>query len=519
MYSVISTAAIHGVESRFVCVEADVSDGMPYFEMVGFLSSEVREAKERVRTALKNSGLALPPKRITVNLSPIHLRKEGNRYDLPVAVAVLAALEVIRTPDLREWIVVGEVGLDGSVHRSDGVLPIVCAAKEAGYKGCILPMDNLREGQAVDDIEIIGVSSIKDAVSFLNCPLTERALWRPSVNPAEEAEDEEVQASEDALDFSDICGQLVVKRACEVAVAGMHNFLMVGPPGSGKSMIASRIPTILPKPSVEEQMEITKIQSIAGQLGKASGLIKRRPFRSPHHTISVQGMVGGGKVPKPGEITLAHGGVLFLDELPEFQKSVLETLRQPLEEGAVSIVRASGHYRFPADMQLVCAMNPCSCGYYPDRNRCHCSVQQVGKYLGKISRPLLDRIDICVEAPRISFEELKRSGEGESSASIRKRVLAAHRIQQKRYHNLPISFNAQLTGKDVETYCVLNNALREEMGILFDRMNLTARGYHKILKVARTVADLRGSETIEKQDLAEAITYKGIDEKFFGEVV
>ncbi len=535
MYSVVSTAAIRAMEARFICVEADVSDGMPYFEMVGFLSSEVKEAKERVRTALRNSGFALPPKRIMVNLSPVNLRKVGNIYDLPVTVAILHALEIIKADDLNDFIVIGEVGLDGSVHRADGVLPIVCAARTEGYRYCLLPKENEKEASCVEGIGIVGVSKVTEAVEYLNLKKDLRTGWHNerkgdkylsyvnqpprNVNTSKSRDDMEVPEIL-PLDFCQIHGQETVKRACEVAVAGMHNFLMIGPPGSGKTMIASRIPGILPIPTFEERMEISKIYSIAGALKPEEGLVRERPFRSPHHTVSVQGMVGGGQIPKPGEITLSHGGVLFLDELPEFAKSVLETLRQPLEEGVVSIVRASGRYDYPADFLLVCAMNPCACGYYPDRNRCNCSVNQVSHYLGKISRPLLDRIDISVEAPRVGYEELGQTKEhSETSAQIRERIIRAHKIQNERYRGQNIHFNSQLSGAQSEKYCELTAKQKRYMGTVFEKMNLTARGYYKILKVARTIADLKGNNRIETEDLVEAIMYKGIDEKFFGEVV
>ena len=526
MYSVIKTASVCGMEIRPVEVEADVSEGMPSFDMVGFLSSEVKEAKERVRTAMKNSGFALPPKRIMVNLLPVNLRKVGNIYDLPVAVAIMLSMGLIQCGEIERYLIIGEVGLDGKVHPAEGVLPIVCRALEEGFERVIIPAGNLREASCVEGIGITAVGSLTETVAYFGMNEEDRREFDEERLKAAGAFDAngglspQTEVYGNAPDFSDIRGQKAVKRACEVAVSGMHNFLMVGPPGAGKTMIASRIPGIMPEPDFQERMEITKTYSIAGELRAGEGLKESRPFRAPHHTVSLQGMVGGGAIPRPGEVTLANGGVLFLDELPEFAKSVLETLRQPLEDGKVTIVRASGRYEYPADFMLVAAMNPCACGYYPDRNRCSCSFTQVSRYLGKISRPLLDRIDVSIEAPRISYDELsKKSSSEETSQMIRERVKEVHLIQKDRYKRLGISFNSQLKGKQVEKYCVLNESMKDYMAMVFDRMNLTARGYHKILKVARTIADMRRSDAIEEEDIMEALMYKGIDEKYFSEVV
>ena len=513
MYSVVSTAMILGIDCRFISVEADVSDGMPVFDMVGYLSSEVREAKERVKAALKNCGYELPATRILINLSPINIRKEGNLYDLPVAIAIMSAIGIIHAKDISKWLIIGEVGLDGKIRAASGVLPIICAAKEAGYLGVLLPKENADEALLVDGINIKGLDNIVNAIEFLNLDDSKREFDISDENSRPKGNE-----SKSDLDFSDISGQVLVKRACEVAIAGMHNFMMIGPPGSGKTMIARRIPTIMPSMTKEEQMEISKIYSVAGQIGIEKSLVSERPFRAPHHSTSLQGMMGGGRIPKPGEVSLAHGGVLFLDELPEFQKIVLEGLREPLEDKKISIVRAAGSFEYPSDFSLVCAMNPCNCGYYPDRTRCNCSVNMVQRYLGKISRPLLDRIDICVETSRITYKDLNSGDKPESSAEIRKRVELAHAIQRNRYKKSGILFNSQLSGSLLDRYCALNDDEIEFVDNIFEKPDLTARGYYKILRVARTIADLSGNENIEMEDLTEAIAYRGLSSKYFKEV-
>ena len=513
MYSVVSTAAPFGLGCRFICVEADVSEGLPAFEMVGYLSSEVKEAKERVRTAMKNSGYLLPAKRITVNLSPIHVKKEGNCYDLPVAMAIMSALGILDAEALKGWLVVGEVGLDGSVHPSNGILPVVCAAKEAGCTGIILPKANAAEGAMVHGIAVAGVSSLSEAVRFFRAQQADRAgyLQPPTPDPMPE---------EGAMpDFADISGQHQVKRACEIAVAGMHHFMMIGPPGSGKTMIASRIPSILPKMTPEERMEISKIYSIAGLLDAREGLVKSRPFRAPHHSISTAALVGGGTTPRPGEVSLAHGGVLFLDELTEFQRGALEAMRQPLEDRKVTVSRVSGSIEYPANCMLVCATNPCPCGFYPDRQKCTCSTQKVRRYLGKISGPLLDRIDISIMTQRMTYADLTGQEHPESSAQIRARVEEAHLVQEARYRGTGIHFNSELSGGDIEKYCALRPQLRSYMEQIFENLGLSARGYFKILKVARTIADLEGNEEITQLDLCEAVSYRVPGVFDFAEVI
>jgi magnesium chelatase family protein len=484
-----------------ISVEADVSDGLPQFSMVGDLASEVKEAQDRVRTALRNCGYQLQPRRITVNLAPADIRKQGTGFDLPIAIAVLASYGYLPQEQLEGVFLAGELGLDGSVQGLHGVLGMVLEAKRVGCHTCIVPQDNMREAAVVKGITVCGAADLKAVVNHL---LRQEKLPQLAIN-IEEKFQQPVQ--EHQPDFADIKGQQIAKRAAEIAAAGMHNLLLSGPPGAGKTMIARRIPGILPPMTMEEALEVSQIHSVAGVL-PSDGILTSRPFRMPHHTISPIALAGGGVNPRPGEISLAHRGVLYLDELPEFQKDTLEILRQPLEEGEVRISRNSGQFVFPADFMLVASRNPCKCGYFPDRRKCRCSEYEVRQYLHRISRPLLDRIDLYAEATPITYEDLIGAKTEEASAEIRARVLRAHRIQSERYRDSPFRFNSDLTASALERYCPLTLQLQKQLRQIYEQKQLTARSYHRMIKVARTIADLEGCEQISQSHLNEAVLYR-----------
>lgn len=510
MFSKAFSGGISGLDGYIVSIEADVSDGLPGFSMVGYLAAEVKEAQDRVRTALRNSGFRLQAKKITVNLSPADIRKEGTAYDLPIAVAVLASYGMIEPESIKHSVLIGELGLDGEIKAVRGILSIVSAAKEAGFVRCFLPEDNVLEGSVIQGIDVIGLSHILELTELLNNPeklKKKRRLKKIKPQPHRPGE---------RADFSDVHGQLLFKRATEVAVAGRHNILYIGMAGTGKTMIAQRIPTIMPDLTDQERLEISKVYSICGLLPRDIPLLSERPFRTPHHTISQQALTGGGKYPRPGELSLASGGVLFLDEFPEFRRSTIEVLRQPLEEHQITISRLHGSYVFPADFLLATAMNPCQCGFFPDRTRCNCSEWQVRQYLGKISKPLLDRIDICVESAPVSYEDLKTNKKEESSETIKKRVIQAQRIQQERFKGSQYLFNSRMTGQQISRYCALSTEDDIFVKQIFETMKLSVRGYNKILKVARTIADLAGDENISREHLCEAVAYRSLDEKYWG---
>lgn len=517
MFSSIFSGAVHGISSYLLQVEVDVSDGLPGFSMVGFMSGEVKEAGDRVRVALKNMGFKIPASKVTINLSPADIKKEGIIVDLPVAIGILSALGEIPEDNLKDILVLGELGLDGEVKHISGTLPIVIKAKEAGFKTVLLPKVNAREGAVIEGIKVVGISSLPEAVAYLNASEGERdSLIAPTrVDIGElfrKSEYEDVN-----VDFSDINGQAAVKRAVEVAAAGFHHILIVGPPGSGKSMVAKRIPTILPPLSLSESLEVSTIYSVAGMLGENEALITKRPFMSPHHLITETALTGGGNIPRPGVISMAHRGVLFLDEMPEFPRSKLDLLRQPIEDRRVNIVRAKGNFTYPSDFQLVGALNPCPCGYYPDRNRCKCTPNEIRRYLGHISGPILDRIDICVEAPRVDISDLteKTKRVNESSKTIRERVLKARQVQKERFKGTSIRFNSEMTPADIKKYCQLGFREQAFLEHAFCSMELSARAYHKILRVARTIADIDASPEIKEIHLMEAVGYRMTDGKYW----
>ncbi len=507
MYSSILTGCISGLDAAIIHAEVDISTGLPGFSLVGSLSNEVKEARERVQVALKNVGFHIPPNKITVNLSPANIRKEGTGFDVPIAIGLLQAMGHFTEKKIENILFVGELGLNGEVKPVKGILPIVRTAAKAGVRCCFVPYDNSMEGSMISGIDVRGVTNIGELVEYLkydkHLPVCKSSFSNLAALGSEI----------NALDFSQVKGQRMAKRGAEIAAAGFHNMLMSGPPGGGKSMIAKRIPWILPPMTEEECLEVSSIYSVAGKLSSEKPLVLQRPFVAPHHTSTYSALVGGGAKGRPGAISLAHRGILFLDELTEFPRPVLECLRQPIEEKQIVISRNYGTYIYPADFMLICAMNPCKCGYHPDKNKCRCTEAELQQYRSKISGPLLDRIDVYAETSEVDIFSLKGGRQEEATEKIRNRVMLARMRQRDRFKNKSYMFNSEMDGSDIDKYCVLGTGQQKLLEAAYKKLQLSARAYHRVLKVARTIADLEDKDEIGLDHLSEALSYRMTERK------
>ncbi len=503
MFTDTFSASLRGINAIIVHVETDISTGLPVFNIVGSAGQEIREARDRVRSALKNNGISIPPSRLTVNLSPGDLKKDGTSFDLPIAVGILTAMEYIPPESTKDILFVGEIGLNGEIRAVRGVLPIVQAAQKAGIKECIVPLDNAFEGSIVPGIKVRGASDLDQVIDYL-------AYKDESVMPAHVTDPMNLisENMEEIPDFDQVRGQERAKKAAVISAAGFHSLLMTGPPGAGKSMIAGRIPGILPPMTLSESLELTSIYSIAGRMPKGKALICNRSFQAPHHSLSVQALTGGGADPRPGLVSLAHRSVLFLDELPEFSRDAIESLRQPLEEKRIYISRVRYSVEYPCDFLLVCAMNPCPCGFYPDRGRCRCTENEIRRYLGRISGPILDRIDLCTELKNVDISEIRNGKYTLCSSEMSEMVHRAREAQDIRFKGTHYRFNADLNAEDTVKYCVLGRKENELMESLYKTLGLSARSYHRILRVSRTIADIEGSTEISEKHLLEAASYR-----------